>query len=92
MRRHYIEAARSLGATSDRLDRRATSLPNVASPLIIQVALALGYAMLTEAGLSFLGLGEQPPTPSWGGDAAEGLPVHQFRAVGAHLPRGRHLL
>src|ERR1019366_4369459 len=41
-------------------------LPNVASPLIIQAALALGYAILIDAGLSFLGVGEQPPTASWG--------------------------
>ena len=49
------------------------SLPNVASPIIIQLALALGFALLTEAGLSFLGIGEQPPTPSWGGMLQEGF-------------------
>ena len=48
-------------------------LPNVASPIIIQLALALGFALLTEAGLSFLGIGEQPPTPSWGGMLQEGF-------------------
>jgi len=45
----------------------------VASPIIIQLALALGFALLTEAGLSFLGIGEQPPTPSWGGMLQEGF-------------------
>ncbi len=68
----YIESARSLGATSNRLLARHV-LPNVASPIIIQLALALGFAMLTEAGLSFLGIGEQPPTPSWGGMLQEGF-------------------
>src|SRR3984885_10701717 len=68
----YIESARSLGATSKRLLSRHV-LPNVASPIIIQLALALGFAMLTEAGLSFLGIGEQPPTPSWGGMLQEGF-------------------
>ena len=68
----YIESARSLGATSNRLIGRHV-LPNVASPIIIQLALALGFALLTEAGLSFLGIGEQPPIPSWGGMLQEGF-------------------
>jgi peptide/nickel transport system ATP-binding protein len=68
---NYIEAARSLGATSNRLIRRHI-VPNVASPIIIQVSLSLGFALLTEAGLSYLGLGEQPPTPSWGSMLNEG--------------------
>ena len=68
----YIESARSLGATSKRLVGRHV-LPNVASPIIIQLALSLGFALLAEAGLSFLGVGEQPPTPSWGGMLQEGF-------------------
>ncbi len=68
----YIESARSLGATSKRLMARHV-LPNVASPIIIQLALALGFALLTEAGLAFLGIGEQPPIPSWGGMLQEGF-------------------
>ena len=68
----YIESARSLGATSKRLLARHV-VPNVASPIIIQLALALGFALLAEAGLSFLGIGEQPPTPSWGGMLQEGF-------------------
>ncbi len=68
----YIESARSLGATSKRLIGRHV-VPNVASPIIIQMALALGFALLTEAGLSFQGVGEQPPTPSWGGMLQEGF-------------------
>jgi peptide/nickel transport system ATP-binding protein len=68
----YIESARSLGASSKRLLGRHV-VPNVASPIIIQLALALGFALLIEAGLSFLGIGEQPPTPSWGGMLQEGF-------------------
>jgi ABC-type dipeptide/oligopeptide/nickel transport system permease subunit len=66
----YIEASRSLGAGSWRMLRKHV-LPNVASPLIVQVALALGYGLLAEAGLSFLGLGVQPPRASWGGMLSE---------------------
>ena len=62
---NYVEAARATGVAPTRLIRTHV-LPNVASPLIIQAALALGYAILIDAGLSFLGLGEQPPTASWG--------------------------
>ncbi len=69
---NFIESARSLGATSPRLIRKHIA-PNVASPVIIQVALALGFALLVEAGLSYLGIGEQPPTPSWGGMLQEGF-------------------
>jgi peptide/nickel transport system ATP-binding protein len=61
----YVESAQSLGARPGRI-MRTHVLPNVASPIIIQVALALGFALLAEAGLSFLGIGVQPPTPSWG--------------------------
>lgn len=68
----FIEAARSLGARSRRLLARHVA-PNVASPVIIQIALALGFALLAEAGLSYLGIGEQPPTPSWGGMLQEGF-------------------
>lgn len=61
----YIEASRSVGAGPFRMVGRHV-FPNVASPLIIQSAILLGYALLAEAGLSFLGLGVQPPAASWG--------------------------
>jgi ABC-type dipeptide/oligopeptide/nickel transport system permease subunit len=62
----FIEASRSVGVGPTRMMRRHV-LPNVVSPLIVQVALAFGYALLSEAGLSFLGLGVQdPPSASWG--------------------------
>ena len=70
----YIESSQSLGAGPSRLIRSHV-FPNVASPVVIQVALALGFALLAEAGLSFLGLGAQPPTASWGNMLSE---AYQF--------------
>jgi peptide/nickel transport system permease protein len=64
-REQYVEAARTLGAGPIRLMIRHV-LPNVAAPLIIQTTLAFSTAILAEATLSFLGLGTQPPDPSWG--------------------------
>jgi peptide/nickel transport system permease protein len=61
----YIEASRSVGVGHSRMLVRHV-LPNVASPLIVQAALSFGYALLAEAGLSFLGLGVTDPTSSWG--------------------------
>lgn len=61
----YIEAARVLGASNARVLFRHV-LPNTVAPAIILVTLGIGGAILAEASLSFLGLGAQPPTPSWG--------------------------
>ena len=61
----YVVAALALGAGSAYVLRRAV-LPAITAPLIVQGSLALGAAMLLESGLSFIGLGAQPPTPSWG--------------------------
>ncbi len=61
----FVEAARSMGARHPRILLRHV-LPNTVAPIIVQVSLALSWAMLTEAGLSFLGLGTIPPAPSWG--------------------------
>ncbi len=63
--RDYIEAARTVGATDFRIIFRHI-LPNVTAPLIVQSSLGIAFAILAEAGLSFLGLGVQPPIPSWG--------------------------
>ncbi len=63
--KEFVEAARCLGATDFRIMIRGI-LPNCLSPLVVQGSLGIGYAMLVEAGLSFLGLGVQPPTPAWG--------------------------
>ena len=67
----YVESARSLGASTPRLMGRHI-LPNIVPPLIVQTTLQLAAAMLTASGLSFLGLGPQPPTPEWGAMLAEG--------------------
>ena len=61
----YVEAARALGASDLRIMARHV-LPNIVAPLIVQTSLSLSTAILTEASLSFLGLGTQPPAPSWG--------------------------
>jgi ABC-type dipeptide/oligopeptide/nickel transport system permease subunit len=61
----FVEASRSVGVTTPRMLRKHI-FPNVVSPLIVQAALAFGYAIGAEAGLSFLGLGVQPPGTSWG--------------------------
>lgn len=62
---NYVEAARGLGAGDVRIIRRHI-LPNILSPVFVQASLATAAAITAEAALSFLGLGTQPPTPSWG--------------------------
>jgi peptide/nickel transport system permease protein len=62
----YVEAAVSLGATSQRIVARHI-LPNVMAPLIVALSVQFGAFITAEASLSFLGLGVQPPIPSWGG-------------------------
>lgn len=66
----YIEAARSLGAGHSRIISSHV-LPNAIAPSIVQVSLALSWSILTEASLSFLGLGTLPPNPSWGSMLSE---------------------
>jgi peptide/nickel transport system permease protein len=61
----YIEAARAVGNSPLRIVLRHI-LPNIVPPLIVQATLAIAAAIIAEAALSFLGLGQQPPTPSWG--------------------------
>jgi peptide/nickel transport system permease protein len=72
--RDYIAAAVALGVSSARIMYRHV-LPNIATPLIVEVSLTLTLALLTEASLSFLGLGVQPPDPTWGGMIAESTSV-----------------
>ncbi|MFB1082000.1 nickel transporter permease [Jeotgalibacillus sp. JSM ZJ347] len=67
----YIDAVRALGATDFRIIFRHI-LPNVMSPIIVQATLRIATAVLTAAGLSFLGLGAQPPMPEWGAMLSEG--------------------
>lgn len=61
----FVTAAKALGARSPRVIVRHV-LPNVMNPVIVMATLGLAGAILSEAALSFLGLGVQPPTPSWG--------------------------
>ena len=63
--REYVQAARSLGASDLHLMVRHI-LPNILQPLLVQAAVGMATAVLAEATLSFLGLGVQPPTPTWG--------------------------
>jgi peptide/nickel transport system permease protein len=67
----YIQAARALGANDTRIIVRHL-LPNVTAPIIVVATVQLATMLLLESGLSFLGLGIQPPTPSWGKMLAEG--------------------
>jgi peptide/nickel transport system permease protein len=67
----FVDAARGLGAGNPRIVARHV-LPNCLSPVIVQGSLGMGYAILVEAALSFLGLGVQPPQASWGSMLAEG--------------------
>lgn len=63
--REYVEASRSIGASGSRVLLRHI-MPNAVSVVIIQMTIDVGYAVLATAGLSFIGLGAQPPTPEWG--------------------------
>jgi peptide/nickel transport system permease protein len=64
--REYVVAAKCIGARSGRI-MWLHVLPNAVAPLIIQISLSMGFAVLAESALTFLGLGTQPPLPSWGG-------------------------
>jgi len=67
----FVEAARSVGVPAVRQIRRHY-IPNALGPLMVQMTLQLARAIVLESGLSYLGLGAQPPTPSWGNILAEG--------------------
>lgn len=64
--REFVDASRVVGARSTRILFRHI-LPNTSVPLAVQASLSIGFAMIAEASLSFLGLGVPPPTPTWGG-------------------------
>lgn len=63
--KEYLESARAVGLSDIHIMGRVILL-NSLSPIVVQFSLGVGYAILVEAGLSFLGLGVQPPTPAWG--------------------------
>lgn len=66
----YVDAARSMGASNRRIVFRHI-MPNSISPIIVVATMSIGGAILTEAALSFLGMGVQPPAPSWGNMLSE---------------------
>jgi len=79
----YVQAARSLGASNLRIMVREI-LPNGLGPIIVESTLEIGWAIMEESGLSFLGFGIRPPTPSWGNllsNAQEHLTQHPWLAI-----------
>jgi ABC-type dipeptide/oligopeptide/nickel transport system permease subunit len=74
----YVQAMRALGARDRRILWRHV-LPNVIAPVVIAATLGIAGAIMAEAALSFLGLGVQPPTPSWGAMIADGRDLSQLR-------------
>ncbi|MCC6313298.1 MAG: ABC transporter permease [Thermomicrobiales bacterium] len=81
----YVEASRASGASGVRIALRHV-LPNTLAPLLVQTTLAISYAILAEASLSFLGLGAQPPEPSWGSMLSSGRGFMTFAPWTAFAP------
>jgi peptide/nickel transport system permease protein len=80
----YIEACRALGQYDPQILLRHI-LPNCMAPIIVAGTLSIATAIIVEASLSFLGLGTQPPTPSWGWDLKANVPwiqLHPWLALG----------
>ena len=76
--KEFVAASRALGASSSRLIFRRI-LPNSLGPLVVSATLMMASAIITESGLSYLGFGVQPPTPSWG-NILESAQLHVYRA------------
>jgi ABC-type dipeptide/oligopeptide/nickel transport system permease subunit len=74
----YVHASRALGANDWRIVLRHV-LPGVVAPVVIAGTLGVAGAIMAESSLSFLGLGVQPPTPSWGSMIADGRDLYQLR-------------
>jgi peptide/nickel transport system permease protein len=83
--REYVDAARVTGAGDARIIRRHI-LPNVLPTMIVWASLVIPAFILTEAALSFLGLGVRPPTPSWGNMLAEAQPFYQTNWTNVFFP------
>ncbi|MBL8127979.1 MAG: ABC transporter permease [Chloroflexia bacterium] len=75
--REYVQAARALGADGARI-ARSHLLPNIMGPVIVALTLGIPEAIFAEAGLSFLGIGINPPTPSWGQMVGESVSTIRF--------------
>ena len=76
--KEFVSASRALGASDFRLIFQRI-LPNSLGPLLVSATLQMAYAIITESGLSYLGFGVQPPTPSWG-NILESAQIHVYRA------------
>ena len=87
----YVEAARAVGNPHWRIALRHV-LPNIVPPLLVQASLAIAGAIIAEAALSFLGLGQQPPAPSLGQHAEHRAALHRPGAVDGVLAGLRDLL
>lgn len=83
----YVTAGRALGASNARIITHYV-LPNIAAPLIVQGSLLFAGAIVTEAGLSFLGGGVQPPRPGWGVDLQFGYQYMEINPILAFAPGG----
>lgn len=82
-RKEFVEASVALGATAPRIVFWQI-LPNIASIIVVQITFTISFAMLLEAGLSFLGLGVMPPRPSWGqmvGDLKDFIQINPLPVV-----------
>lgn len=73
----YVQAERAIGASTVRILFRVI-LPNILGPVLVLAALSVGFNIILEAGLSYLGIGIQQPVPSWGNMINEGLQNYQF--------------
>lgn len=86
----YIESARSIGSSTPRI-LFVHVVPNILAPLVVQVTILMGISIIAESGLSFIGVGAQPPTASLGAMLRDAYD-HQFRAPLAVLPAGIMLM
>ena len=83
--REFVEASKSLGARSGRILFREL-LPNLAAPILVYTTLIIPTNILTEAALSFLGVGIPPPNPSWGGMLSDAVSYYQFDPMYMIIP------
>ncbi|MGP4130722.1 glutathione ABC transporter permease GsiD [Pantoea tagorei] len=84
----YIESARSIGASDATILLRHI-LPGTVSSIVVYFTMRIGTSIITAASLSFLGLGAQPPTPEWGGDAQRGARRYGAGAARSDFPQPR---
>ena len=86
-RREFVEAAQTMGARSPSASSRRHILPNTLAPIVVAATLGVGNALLTEASVSYLGLGVQPPAAQLGQHALQRAELLLQRAVDHPLPR-----